>query len=303
MTNRPLVSVLTPAYNSGRYLAEAVRSALAQSYAPLEVIVVDDGSTEPLETPTDPRVRVLRQENAGPAAALNRAFGESRGDYIALLDHDDTWAAWKTERQVEMMERDPGLDLTFSWSRLCDDEGRPLGLHSQRWRGSLSLEQMMEDFVIGNTSSVVLRRRAIEKAGLFDESFRLYYDMDLFLRVAALRGGNCRAYEQEVTYYRRHSVQISADWRKMKAEWERLLAKLGPLVPEAAVIGDANMARYFAFLAYEKRAFGEALALLRGTRFSRDVRNWKLGAACLAGALLPAGVHQWLERISGVRAD
>ena len=295
--------MLTPAYNSGRYLGEAVGSALAQSYAPLEVIVVDDGSTEPLAKFGDRRVRVLRQENAGPAAALNRAFGESRGEYIALLDHDDRWAPWKTERQVEMMERDPGLDLTFSWSRLCDDEGRPLGLHSRRWKGTLSFVQMLEDYVIGNSSSVVLRRTAVEKAGLYDETFRLYYDLDMCLRVAALREGNCRAYEQEVTYYRRHSVQVSADWRRMKAEWERILEKFGPLAPSAAVIGDANMTRYFAFLAYERGAFGEALGLLRGTRFFRDARNWKLGAACLSGYALPLRMHRWLERVAGVRAD
>lgn len=292
---------MTPAYNSGQYVVEAVRSALNQSYSPLEVIVVDDGSTEPLAAFADPRVRVFRQENAGPAAALNRAVAAARGDYIALLDHDDLWAPWKTDRQVEMMERDSGLDLTFSWSRLCDDEGRPLGLYSRRWRGLLSFEQMMEDFIIGNTSSVVLRRSAIERAGLFDESFRLYYDMDLFLRVAALRSGNCRAYEQEVTFYRRHSVRISADWRKMKAEWERLLQKLGPMAPSAAAAGDANMTRYFAFLAYERGSFDEAIGLLRGTRFFSDARNWKLGAACLAGYALPERVHRWLEKLAGVR--
>lgn len=79
------VSVVIPAYNPGLFLAEAVESAVTQIPAPLEVLVVDDGSTEPLALPDDPLVRVIRQDNAGASAARNRSIREARGDLVAFL--------------------------------------------------------------------------------------------------------------------------------------------------------------------------------------------------------------------------
>jgi len=272
---------------------------------------MDDGSSDEtiaqLQTIDDPRLQVHSQENAGPAVALNNALPFSRGSLIALLDHDDLWARDKIATQVAAMDRDFGLDLSFTWSRLVDDAGQPTGLHSHRWHGQLSFSQMVEDFVIGNTSAVLLRREALEKAGGFDPSFRLYYDMDLFLRVTALRPNNCAAVSQDLTFYRRHSMQISGDWRAMQNEWKRLLAKLEPDAPSKALRrGNANMTRYFAFLAYERRQFHECLDLLgQCAKLSpaggaMDPRNAKLMAACAAGLLLPPRVHQWLESLAGI---
>ncbi len=308
----PRVTVIVANYNSGEMGAEAVRSALAQTFGDLEVIVVDDGSRDGsdglIEAIGAERVRVIRQANAGPAAASNRGLREARGEYVALLDHDDLWAAEKLARQVGEMEGDAGLDLTFSWSRMIDEEGRPSGLQSNRWRGGLSFAEMLADFVIGNTSSVVLRRAAVEAAGGFDEGLRLFYDMDLFLRVAALREGNCRAVEADLTFYRRHARQVSCDWRPMAGEWPRLMGKFAGKAPEGVLrAGDANMMRYFSFLAYARREFGEALgwwARCVGRRpgaLWTDGRNLKMGAACVAGLVLPRRVHGWLERRAGVR--
>lgn len=292
--------------------AEAVRSALGQSWRDLEVVVVDDGSSdgsaEEIEGLVGGRVRVTRQANAGPAAALNRGLAMCRGEYVALLDHDDLWAPEKVARQVAEFDGNGGLDLSFTWSRMIDEENRPSGLHSNRWHGGLSFAQMMADFVIGNTSSVMMRREAIDAAGGFDESLRLYYDMDFFLRVAALREGNCRAVAEDLTFYRRHARQISADWRQMEAEWPALLSKFAGRAPGAALqAGNANMTRYFSFLAYERREFwwavrlwARCVAMAPGALFT-DGRNARMGAACVAGLVLPRGVHLWLEELAGIR--
>lgn len=301
--------MLIPTFNSGGLAEAAVRSALAQSWPHLEVIVVDDGSSDGtpgrIEAMGDPRVQVHRQANAGPAAALNQALQFAQGTVIALLDHDDLWAPDKLATQIAALT--PDVDLSFTWSRLVDDSGRPTGLHSHRWPGTLSFEQMLEDFVIGNTSSVIIRREALEKAGLFDPALRLYYDMDMFLRVAALRPGNCCAVPTDLTFYRRHAQQVSADWRPMQAEWHNLLLKFASASPRALAIGDANMTRYFAFLAYERRQYRESLQLmaecasLSPAYGLADVRNLKLLAACLAGLLLSRRLHLWLEGLAGVR--
>lgn len=308
----PRVTVIVANYNSSEMGAEAVRSALAQTFGDLEVIVVDDGSEDGsdsrIEAIRAEQVRVIRQANAGPAAASNRGLREARGEYVALLDHDDLWAAEKLARQVGVMEGDAGLDLTFSWSRMIDEEGRPLGLQSNRWRGGLSFAEMLADFVIGNTSSVVMRRTAVEAVGGFDEGLRLFYDMDLFLRMAALREGNCRAVEEDLTFYRRHARQVSADWRGMAREWPQLIGKFAGTAPEEVLrTSDANMMRYFSFLAYARREHGAALGWWgrcvgrRPGALWTDGRNVKMGAACVAGLVLPRRVHGWLEQMAGVR--
>lgn len=309
LTLQPLVSVLIPAFNSGGLAEAAVRSALAQSWPRLEVIVVDDGSSDGtpdrIEAMDDPRVQVHRQANAGPSAALNHALRFAQGSLIALLDHDDLWAPGKLATQIAALT--PDVDLSFTWSRMVDDAGQPTGLHSHRWPGKLSFEQMLEDFVIGNTSSVIIRREALEKAGRFDPALRLYYDMDLFLRVAALRPDNCCAVPTDLTFYRRHAQQISADWRPMQAEWRNLLLKFASASPHALAIGHANMTRYFAFLAYERRQYAETLQLMAEcARLSpaygvTDARNVKLLTAGLAGLMLPRWLHLWLEGLAGVR--
>ena len=120
------VSVLIPCYNRERSLGEAVQSALAQSRPPAEVVVVDDGSTdgsaavaERLNRPGTPPVRVIRQANAGAAAARNRGLAECRGEWVAFLDSDDVWAPDKLERQLAAADAAPDADLVF-----CDTRTR-----------------------------------------------------------------------------------------------------------------------------------------------------------------------------------
>src|SRR5207249_11176371 len=103
-----MVSVVIATYNCRRYVGEAVESALAQSYQPIEVIVVDDGSTDGTAEELRPfkdRIRYLVQANQGPAAARNHGIRAARGEYVAFLDADDLWAPSKIEKQVAAMEK------------------------------------------------------------------------------------------------------------------------------------------------------------------------------------------------------
>ena len=312
----PAVSVIIPSHDPGRFIEATLDSVFAQTFADFEVIVVDDGSAD--GTPArvrkykDRRLRLAEQRNAGPTAAQNTGLGLARGTLIGFLDHDDLWDRTKLARHVEFLESHPEADLTFSWSRLIDELGRRLGLHTRHWTGPLSFDEMLSDFVIGNTSAVVMRRSALDRAGWFDPELARYYDMELFLRVALLGPNNVHAIPAELTFYRRHSGQMSRDWRGMAADWGRMLGKIrtraGRERDGVERQAGTNMYRYFAFLAYEQREFGQACRLLRQSYrrkpagFVADPRSWKMAAASLAGLVLPGRLHRTLERLAGVRA-
>jgi glycosyltransferase involved in cell wall biosynthesis len=190
----PLVSVIIPVWNCARYLARALDSVRDQRYPPdrLEIILVDDGSTD--DTPAiaadyaarDDRIKVLRQANAGPAAARNRAIRASSGSLIAFLDADDTWASDKLVEQAALCAADPQVGLVHCGVRFVDANGAPV----RNWmrqtriaRGDILLDFVCDFFLI--TSAVMVPRRCLDEVGLFDESLRVGEDNDLFLRLLA----------------------------------------------------------------------------------------------------------------------
>lgn len=126
----PLVSVVIPAYNAAAFLRQTLDSVLTQTYHYLEVIVVDDGSTDDTARILDEyrgRLRVLQQRNAGQAAARNHGAQRAGGDLLAFLDSDDLWDREKIARQVEMLIRFPGAAATYCDHRTIDANGHLLG--------------------------------------------------------------------------------------------------------------------------------------------------------------------------------
>ncbi len=311
----PAVSVIVCVYDGDDYVGAAIESALAQTYGDFELIAVDDGSTDGssarIAAIEDPRIRLVRQANAGAAGALATGIREARGRYVAVLDQDDLWLPENLARHVEWLESNPTVDLTFSWYRVIDSAGRPIGLRSQRHRGSIGFRDLLRDFVIGATSNVVMRREAIERAGGIDASIARLYDLDLFLRVALLAPGNCVAVPEELMLYRRHSAQMSRCWEPLREEWWRVLDKLRRLAPAEVAAEEgrarANMGRYFARIAYESARYGAGLRLLREAfsasrlHFAADLRNWSTAAACVCGLALPPRMLRTIERAAGLR--
>ncbi len=119
----PLVSVIMAAYNSERYIGEAIESIIAQSYPHWELLITDDGSTDTTAeivrrySASDERIRLIQQENRGAAAARNRAIEKSKGKYLAILDSDDIALPTRLEKQVEYLEANPHISLLGSWFR------------------------------------------------------------------------------------------------------------------------------------------------------------------------------------------
>jgi glycosyltransferase involved in cell wall biosynthesis len=309
----PTVSVLLTVHDAGEYLRPTVESALAQTMVDLEIVLVDDGSTDgrvdEIAALAEPRIRILRQECRGAAEAFNTAAAAARGRFLALLDHDDLWLPRKLERHLRDFEERPGTDLNFSWCRFVDARGDDLGLPVRRWHGPISRDELLIDFVIKTTSAMVVRRDVVERIGGFDPALPRLSDLEFALRVAALRPGNCRAVPEVLTLYRRHTGQMSGQWIELQREWDRLLARIAtqPDGPPAAArsLADSNMHRYFAWLASEQGELRSAVALLAAgmrrapRRALADPRNWLLAAEIAARRTLAPRAFAGVRRVAG----
>jgi glycosyltransferase involved in cell wall biosynthesis len=192
------ISVVLPTYNRSELIREAVESALSQTRAPSEVVVVDDGSEDDtvagLETYSD-RISVLRQANAGVSAARNRGIRESRSEWIAFLDSDDLWNEEHLARLIDILERHPQLQWACSNAQLETKRGDPC----EPFNGADTLRRarcgngVIEDFLAAAavgvqfiTSEFIVRRDLLQTLGGFDEGLRHGEDLDLWWRIARL---------------------------------------------------------------------------------------------------------------------
>jgi glycosyltransferase involved in cell wall biosynthesis len=184
----PLVSVIIPTYNYGRFVAEAVESALAQTYRTIEVIVVDDGSTDGTQAVLSRfagRIRYLFQENRGLSAARNRGIGAARGEFLGFLDADDLWDPTKIAKQVTLIERSPQVGAVYcEHIQLHVPSGETkLRRCLPELRGDIH-RALLELKGIGTPSCVLIRRACFDKVGLFDEELRSVEDWEMWVRVS-----------------------------------------------------------------------------------------------------------------------
>jgi glycosyltransferase involved in cell wall biosynthesis len=189
MSANKLVSVVIPTYNRQALVVEAVESALAQSYAHLEVIVVDDGSTDGTEEamrPYQERIRYFKQPNQSCAAARNKAIREATGEYVALLDSDDLWAPTKIEKQVQLMERGPEMGAVYCQATCIHVKtGMTCALpYDAGVRGDVRRKLLRGNYITGSASSVMVRRACFDEVGLFNETLRSAEDWEMWIRVS-----------------------------------------------------------------------------------------------------------------------
>jgi glycosyltransferase involved in cell wall biosynthesis len=177
----PDISVIIPAYNAERYLAQAIESVLAQRPAPAEVIVVDDGSSDgsaAVARGFGAPVRCLTQPNAGGGAARNRGVREARGAWLAFLDSDDLWSADKLALQTAALERDPALEAVF---------GHVEHFHSPELadeaKAATRLPPVMPGYHVG---AMLIRAAAIARVGPFEEKLRRADFIGWYLRASEL---------------------------------------------------------------------------------------------------------------------
>jgi len=188
MNATPLVSVVVATYNMGRYVCTAVDSVLQQDYPELEVVVVDDGSTDDTAERLaryggDARVRIFRQDNAGQTVAKNRGLSEARGEMVGFCDADNYWLQGKLRTQINAFSQRPDLGVVYGELKFIDGEGNNLPASTvTRYSGRITAQLLLDNFVTFNTTLVP--RRILEEIGGFDESLSMAIDYDLWLRIS-----------------------------------------------------------------------------------------------------------------------
>ena len=186
--NNSLVSVIIPTFNGSRFIKETVHSALGQTYRNIEIIVIDDGSTdntlEIVKSISDPRVTYIRQENAGAAMARNLGINISKGEYIAFLDHDDLWLPHKLERQLLLFGENPMVAMVYSDTFIIDENNFITGKFSQKtkfFRGMIFKELFLSCFI--TILTVVIKKSVFFEVGPF-LPFKVSEEYDLYLKCA-----------------------------------------------------------------------------------------------------------------------
>ena len=215
----PLVSVIIPTYNCEAYINETIDSILNQTYDNIELIIVDDGSTDKtcqiVESYGD-SIRLIRQKNARVCAARNRGINEAKGEYICLIDHDDFWYPNKIERQVDVFRDYPESGIVFTsfinWH--ANDQNvfpHPDTLNHDLYDGKIDAEfsgwiyhKLLTDCWI-LTSTAMIRKEVFDKCGRFDTELPYSEDWDLWLRVS--RNYPITKLNIASTLYRQHNSQ------------------------------------------------------------------------------------------------
>ena len=226
----PTVSVVIPTHNRRDLLFRTIRSALSQEAIALELLVVDDGSTDGTSEAVcalgDPRVRVLRSErSARVAAARNTGAAEAAGRWIALLDDDDLWSQQKLHDQVAAAERF-GRQWVYGGAVEIDETGRLLGGEPPPAPEALVAGLAHRNLMPAGCSNVVIRTNLFRQIGGFDIQLRHLADWDLWLRLAAVAGPPA-CVPSPVVAYRIHPGQASLDPKGMILEGRVLAARHG----------------------------------------------------------------------------
>jgi len=206
------VSVVIPVFNQAEYVEEAIESVLAQDYPRIELIVIDDGSTD--DTPRrlaayEGRATILRQPNRGASVALNRGIRQSQGPLVCWLSADDVFLPGKVARQVAAFRQDPGLALTYTGYERIRDDGSLIERIERPPRVDVDPFTMVFWRNAVNGSSVKMRREVYDATGGFDETLRADVDADMWLRVAERHRIACL--DGVYLKYRIHANTLSAD--------------------------------------------------------------------------------------------
>jgi glycosyltransferase involved in cell wall biosynthesis len=194
----PLISCIVPVFNGERFLAQALESILSQTYRPLEVIVIDDGSTDgsaDIVARCCSSIHYFRQSNKGPAAARNRGLAAASGDLVAFLDQDDLWHCGKLERQVACFIDDPELSL-------CVAHVQTIWGSEPYWKAFQSPNHRLSRPAPGYVTGTLLARRSLfETVGMFNSELKYSDAAEWFLRAEEL--GAKMALLSDILMYRR----------------------------------------------------------------------------------------------------
>lgn len=230
----PTVSVIMPAYNSEAFIGESVRSVLGQTFADLELIVIDDGSTDgtaaKLAEFRDPRLRVIHHEsNRGVSAAGNTGIRAAAGTFIGCIGSDDIWLSTKLDEQITLLEREPDVGVVYGWLGLMDSKGRVSPNVEAPDLDDNPIAALASGRCLVITTGL-MRMENFAKYGSMDATLRAGEDWDVFMRLA-LAGLTFKGIRKPLAYARVRSDSLSRD--PANAEMVRVaFGKLESLCPQ-----------------------------------------------------------------------
>ncbi len=268
-----IVSVIIPAYNRGRYIRQTVESVLNQTYTNIELIVVDDGSTDGtrdiLEGYGD-RITLLDHEgrqNRGQSASINLGLDRIRGKYLAILDSDDYWEPNKIEIQAGYLQRYQEVGLVYGNGTAVSGKGEFMyNIYTPMHREESKPEKVLLDCYFSLPSNALIRTSLLKKAGYFDETLRAGQDHDMAIRIAEV--ARLAYIDKPLFHYRRHDESISKSNKGAVSRWNNgfvILEKARKRYPyPPAVIRKRKAVLYF-------RLFQCAWENSSGTRALRNL--------------------------------
>ena len=245
-SKKGLVSVIMPVFNREHYVGDALDSILAQTYTNIEIIVVNDGSTDgSLDVLEDYRNRfsdkllLINQKNQGQVVARNNGIAACSGEFIAFLDSDDLWLPEKLEKQIPLF--DDNIGLVYSAVYNVSDNGEIIDITycNERVRGNAYDQMLTGNKMTGGT--VVLSRVAVIEVGLFDQSLSAAENWDLWIRVS--KSFFLNYIDEPLVKYRKHDGNMSKDSKLMLSAIEQILNKhCARAKPIAAIESSCNEA-------------------------------------------------------------
>lgn len=210
----PKVAVIIPCYNREKFVKTTIDSALSQIYPNIEIVAVDDGSTDGTRNILErygETIRILEHPgriNKGQSAAINLAMRQTDSKYVAILDSDDVWVPEKIERQVEFLEKHPDVGLIYVNGFGIDEKGDILyELYRSTHIETNAPDRVLLECHFSAPSNYVVRRSALVRAGDFDETLRSAQDHDMAIRLAEIT--NIAYLNEHLWHYRRHSSSLS----------------------------------------------------------------------------------------------
>lgn len=297
----PKVSVVIPAYNSERFIAETLESVFNQSYQDFEVIVVDDGSsdgTDKVISRYEGRLTYIRKKNEGISVARNTGIAQARGEYVAFIDHDDIWLPEKLKEQMALLEGNKEIYLCFSDVYIIDEKGRRgknvfkiCPAHS-----GMVFKQLLKDNFIPVITAVI-KKEVFKEIGLFNPQYRIAEDWDLFLRIS--KQYPVVFVNRPLAKYRIHSGSFSRHRNLMFAEVISIMNKYTGSVDKATARTVEMRKRKFQFdlgIVYLQ----EGMRSKARDFFLAKVREEPLPFCFYAGLLVTYLPESWIKFIGQI---
>lgn len=277
-----LVSVIIPNYNYARFLREAIDGVLNQTHPNVEIIVVDDGSTDESRDVLESygtRIDTIFQKNEGVSSARNNGVRASRGEFVAFLDADDSWRREKLERQVQRFAREPELGLVHVGVRDIDADGNVLEERLNGGEGRISDELLMltDRGVQGGGSGSMLRRSVFDELGGFDTRLSTSADWDLYYRVS--NSFAIGFVPEALLNYRVHGSNMHGNVTVMERDMT--------LAFEKALGGDSSP--------HTRKCYGNLFKNLSGSYFRAGKYSDFLRTAVLSLRYRPANISYFLQ--------